>query len=288
MKSRRGLLVRVLWYLPRSWAHRVFYRHVMGKKLDLKNPRDLNEKIQYLMVYKYGEREGRLADKYLVKDYVTGLGITGLKVPQTYQVYDDAKKIDLAKLPEQFVLKCNHGSGGVFVCTNKDKFDMAEARRVLQKNLEEDYARRMLEYHYSTIKRMIIAEEYLEDGKHERPLDYKFYCYDGEVKSVMVCSERGRKVRFSDFDLDWRELDYARDEWRDNGQIERPKSLEKMIEVARMLSAGLPFVRVDLYEIHGEVYFGELTMTPAAGVDRSYKPEALEELGRGIDLNKAG
>ncbi len=277
---------KIFKYMPKIIAHKILYRRVVGKKLNLKNPTDLNEKIQYLILYKYGVKESKLADKYLVKDYVRNLNIKDLNVPRTYKVYKNALDIKLDELPDKFVLKCNHGSGGIFICQNKKDFDLETAKKNLAEILKNDFSESLLEYHYSLINPVILAEEYLDDKKNINPFDYKFYCFDGEVESILLCSEREKKLRLDDFDLNWNKLNYTYDSYKSDKNIPKPKNLDKMIKIASELSRGLPFVRVDLYEIDGKIYFGEFTFTPAAGLIKYYKPEALKKLGEKIDLSK--
>ena len=170
---------KVLWCLPKSVTHKYLYHKKFKKKLNLKKPKDFNEKLQYLIVYKYGKKEGKLADKLLVKEYVKNLKIENLYIPKTLKVYNDVDEIDISALPEKFVLKCNHGSGNVFVCNDKSKFNIEEAKRMLNASLKKNFAKGTFEYHYKYIKPVIIAEEYLEDGMGKNPLDYKFYVFNG-------------------------------------------------------------------------------------------------------------
>lgn len=266
--------------------HKRFFKKRIGKDLDLKNPKDFNEKIQWLILNRYGVKEAKLADKELVKEYVKQLKIPNLKVPKTLATYNDVSEIDINKLPDKFVLKCNHFSGNVFICKDKKEFDFDLAKKKLDEVLKRNFADINLEYHYSYIKPLIIAEEYLNDGIHKNPIDYKFYCFDGEPESILVCSNREKKLKLNDFDLDWNELDYTTDEYRSKERFKRPKRLKEMTKIAKQLSSGIPFVRVDLYEINGDIYFGEYTFTPAAGVIRYYKQEALDYFGSKIDLKK--
>lgn len=258
----------------------------MGKELNLVNPKDFNEKIHWLILNCYGKKEGKLADKELVKKYVANLAVDGLKVPKTLKTYKNANDIDLDELPEKFVLKCNHFSGDVFICKDKKKFDLEAVKKRLNEVLRKDFADINLEYHYSYIKPLIMAEEYLDDGEHKNPVDYKIYCFNGKAESILFCSDRENGVRFDEYDLDWNRLDYTTEKYKSGKKFRRPKNLEKMIKIAEELSRGLLFVRVDLYDVGGEIYFGEYTFTPAAGVIEYYKQGALDHLGKKINLNK--
>ena len=281
MKNR--LLKEILYVLPKKTAHKIAYYRRMKKKLNLENPVNLNEKIQYLIVNKYGKREAMLADKQLVKSYIKEID-NEILIPKTYRVYKNAFDIQLEDLPEKFVLKCNHGSGNVFICTSKKDFDLDKAKKELNRAIKFNFAKKHLEYHYSQIERCIIAEEYLDDSKNRNPIDYKFYCFNGHVESILVCSERDQKLRLDDFDLEWNKLDYTYEEFKSDKDIEKPEKLNDMIEIAKKLSKDHPFVRVDLYEINGKIYFGEFTFTPAAGFIHYYKDDALNHLGKFINI----
>ncbi len=281
---RRGKnkIIRMVGGVPKEQKiqeHKEFYKRVIGKELRLDSPRDLNEKIHWRIINRVGRREARLADKILVKKYVEGLGIPGLRIPKTLAVYKDVGEIDLDKLPERFVLKCNHFSGDVFICKDKAKFDLESAKQRLDEVLKKDFSKINLEYHYHYITPRVMAEEYLDDGKNKNPVDYKFYCFEGEPKSIMVCSGRDNGVRFDDFDLEWNSLDFEKEEYKSKKNLRKPENLDEMIRIVKKLAKGMEFVRVDLYEIGGEIYFGEYTFTPGAGIIVHYKQDALDYLG---------
>ena len=265
-------------------AHSDLYASVFGKKLNIDSPVDFNEKIHWLILNYYGKNEGDLADKECVKNYVSRMNIDGLKIPKTLKTYKSVDDIDLRELPEKFVLKCNHFSGDVFICKDKKNFDLDFAKKRLNEILKKDFADVNLEYHYSYIEPLIMAEEYLDDNEHKNPLDYKIYCFNGKAESILVCSNREEKLKLNDFDLNWNELDYTTDEYRSKIKIARPKKLKKMIRIAETLAKGIPFVRVDLYEIGDEIYFGEYTFTPGAGIIKYYKQGALDYFGAKIDI----
>lgn len=273
----------VLHYFPKSIAHKILYYRVLGKRLNLRNPKDFNEKIQWLMVYKYGEKEGKLADKFLVRNYVKNKGLSNL-LCEIYGVYNNFNEIDFNCLPDEFVLKTNHGSGDVFICNDKKKFDFDKCSKVLQENLSKDYSKQSLEYHYHYIEPKIICEQYLKDSYRKNPLDYKFYCFNGKVECILLCSEREKELKLDYYDLNWNYLNYSKEEYRSNIKHEKPNNLIEMIEVAQKLSENFKFVRVDLYNINNKIYFGELTFTPAAGLVNYNTKEALDYFGSLINL----
>lgn len=280
------LLLIILKLCPKDVAHKILFYKYMGKKLNLNNPKTLNEKIHWLIIYYYGQKEAKLTDKHQVKDYVNSLKIENLIVPKTYFTISDATDIDINSFPDKFVLKCNHGSGDVFICRDKMNFDMSSALKKLTKLKKEDFSNKLLEYHYSYIEPLIMVEELLDDNKNLVPLDYKFFCYNGYVDSVMVCSERGDKTKIDFFDKDGNHLDYSKKEKWSNQKIVLPDNLKLMFEIASKLSRGFPFVRVDLYNIQEKIYFGELTFTPAAGLSTSYNETGDKHLGSFLDIEK--
>ena len=275
------IVMPLLCLMPNGKAHKILYRLRTGKRLNLSNPKTLNEKIHYMIVNEYGETEAMYTDKVLVKSIIEKMKIDNLFIPKTLAVYDDGN-FDIDKLPNSFVLKCNHGSGHVYICKNKSKFNYKKCLNVLKKDLKKDYSKGALEYHYSFIEPKIMVEEYLSDNGDSVPEDYKFFCYSGEPKCVMVCTERGKHYKATFFDKKWNKLDYS--VHPSNKAIEKPKNFEKMWKIASELSKDFKFVRVDLYNINGKIYFGELTFSPAAGFSETYTKKADRILGDYLEL----
>ena len=259
-------------------AHQVFYYHALHKDLNLDNPQDFNEKIQYMMLYVHGNKEAKLADKYLVREYLKENHLKNL-APKLYGVYSSPDEIDFDKLPDRFVLKCNHCCGDIEFCEDKSKFDVNVAKEHLRTALANDFATQSLEPHYHHIKRKVICEEFLPEISGHLPSDYKFYCFNGKVECVLVCSERENSLRLDYYDLDWRYLPYAPSKYHAKTKVKKPKNFDQMVAIAAKLSKGFPFVRVDLYNIDGKIYFSELTFTPAAGISATLTNEALGYLG---------
>lgn len=284
-KLIRSLLVRLLWYFPKNTAHKILYFFQMKKRLDLLNPKDFNEKIQWLIVYEYGKKEAKLADKYLVREYVKEKGYKNI-LPKLYGIYQNVNEIDIKSLPNNFVLKTNNGSGGVSICRNKNDYDFNKAKKMLNQLIKYNYSKHSLEYHYQYIKPLIICEEYLDDGINMQPEDYKFYCFNGKVECVLLCSNRGKNLRRDYYDTDWNYLNYSLKKYQSNNIHPKPKKFEHMIEIAEKLSENFKFVRVDLYEINGRIYFGELTFTPASGLNSTLNNESLIKLGKLINIGE--
>ncbi len=207
-------------------------------------------------------------------------------LPKLYGVYDNADQINIDELPEKFVIKTNHGCGNIFICTDKKTFDVEKMRTSINACLKQNYAEFALEYHYAAIEPKVICEEYLCDGsgKSIRPLDYKFYCFDGKPECILYCSERDKDLRLDYYDLNWNYLDYSVEEYKSHKKAEKPQNLDEMTRIASDLSRGIPFVRVDLYNINGKIYFGELTFTPCGGLNNHITQEALDYFGSLIKL----
>lgn len=286
-KLLKKIYMFFLYLLPKSIAHSFFYRQNMKKKLNLKNPTDLNEKIHWLIVNEQGKEEAMYTDKYLVKKLLLECSNNlNFHIPKLFSEYSSADVINFEDLPNKFVLKANNGCGNIFVCRDKKNFDLEKAKIQLSKSIKQNFAKKNLEYHYKYIKPRIICEELLDDGSNSLPIDYKFYCFNGVVKCVLVCSERidenNKKIAY--YDTNWEKLDYELDCYKNNFVHNKPENLEKMINIASALSAKFKFVRVDLYNVNGKIYFGELTFTPACGLIKNIKQSALNELGSYLQL----
>ena len=259
----------------------------MDKKLDLKNPKTFNEKLQWLKLYNRKPEYTMMVDKYAVREYIKKKLGEEYLIP-LLGVWDSSDDIDFDKLPNQFVLKCNHNSGlGMCICKDKSKLDIDKVKRELKKGLRQDYYLTSREWPYKDVPRKIVAEKYMEERPNTELNDYKLMCFNGKVQCSFVCSERfsddGLKVTF--FDRDWNVLPFERHYPKSVNAIEKPKTYEKMVEFAEILSKDIPFVRVDFYEISGKLYFGELTFFPGSGYEE-FEPEEWDyKLGKMIDLN---
>jgi len=275
----------LLWCLPRSMAHKIFYRRVTDKELNLSFPKDFNEKLHYLIVYKFGKKEAQYADKYLVREYIEKSGY-GELLPKLYGTYKKSREINFDKLPDQFVLKTNHGCGGVIICQNKCELNIDACKKQLDNDLKRNYAKVALEYHYGSIKSRIICEEYINDGSGQSPIDYKIYCFNGKPECVLTVTERDIAAKLSHYDRNWNRLEHIVEKYRSEKELDKPVNLEEMMEISADLSKPFPFVRVDFYNVAGKIYFGELSFTPAAGVITYFTQETLDYFGSLIDVDK--
>ena len=261
-----------------------FYKKVTGKDLNLENPQDFNEKINWLILNRYGRKEGQFTDKYLVKQIVEDMNIGDLHIAETYKIYKDANEINIDELPEKFVLKCNHYSGKVFICRDKSSFDLNNAKIILNKELGRSFSQKCLEYHYDYIEPCIIAEELLEDSENLDLIDYKFYCFEGKTEDLLVCTERSANLKLDHYDINWNKKEFVYKKYMSENKLKKPENFETMIDIAEKLSENHLFVRIDLYNIAGKIYLGEFTFTPGAGIITYYNQNALDYLGSKIDL----
>lgn len=265
------------------------------REIDWQNPKDINEKINWLKLNSDTKLWGRLADKFLVREYVASKGLKEILV-DTYGKWDAVDDIDFNSLPNSFVLKTNHGWGDVIVVKDKNKADIAAVRRTLKKNLAHKHGYTTGEPHYLSIKPCIIAESLLIQNDisfTESLVDYKIWCFHGRPYFVWACYNRTKNsVYVESRDLNWNympEKSVFIDGYLDGrGILPKPNNLDKMLEIATTLSSDIPLVRVDLYSIGSKVYFGEMTMTPDAGYNNFFTAEFLMELGNQLDLNKLG
>ena len=258
------------------WYLKVMWKRCMGYKLDLNHPKTFNEKLQWLKLHNQKAIYTTLVDKYRVKQWIADKIGEQYVIP-TLAVYDSVDEIDLDKLPDKFVLKCNHDSGNVVICRDKSTFDLQAAKRKLGAALKKNYYWDSREWPYKNVKRCVIAEKYIQDQEDGGLVDYKFFCFDGRADCVMMCVDRHiKQPKFYFFDRDWnlKRLNVRGKEAPEGFSLPKPKSLDKMFELSSTLSEGIPFVRVDFYDVAGEILFGEMTFFPDAGFDSRILPEA--------------
>ena len=263
-----------------------YFRIVLKKKLNLKNPQTFNEKMQWLKLYYFPNNETAIkcADKYTVRDYVKKKGYGNLLVPLLGQ-WNRAKDIEWNNLPNKFVLKCNHGCAYNILCSDKSAFDTTAATRKLEKWMKEDFGAYNIELHYSKIyPRMIICEEYLG----EKITDYKFFCFNGEPKFIYVSSDliHDRQAKIGFFYLDGKKMPLKREDYTDIPNVELPQYFDEMHSAAKELCKEFPFVRVDFFIANGRYYFAELTFTPSACM-MPFNPDKYDlEWGRMLDISR--
>lgn len=241
---------------------------VMGKKLDLKNPRTYNEKLQWLKLYAKRPEYTNMVDKIEAKNFVASVIGKEYIIP-TIKTYDSIEEVNFDELPQQFVIKCTHDSGGVVVCKDKDKLDKKAALKLLSKSLKQNFNHLTREYPYKNLVPRLIVEQYMEDESGYELKDYKFFCFDGEPKMSFVASDRqkeGEETKFDFYDLEWNHIPVVNGHPCSEHGIAKPQNYDKMLELASKLSQGIPHVRVDFYNINGKIYFGELTFFHWSGL----------------------
>lgn len=231
---------------------------------NLDHPTTYNEKLQWLKLNDIHPEYSHLVCKYEAKEYVRKLLGDEVIIP-TLGIWDRFDDIDFSSLPNQFVLKTTHDSGGVVVIKDKSAMDISVARAKLEKSLRHNYFLEHREYPYKGVKPRIIAEQYMVDESGTELKDYKFFCFEGEVKMLFVATNRHVDTRFDFFDADFHHLPFRQGHpWADK-EIIKPVGFERMKDIACTLSKGFRHLRVDLYDINGKVYFGELTFFHYSG-----------------------
>lgn len=255
--------------IPDSVFIRLKYFYRLHEFPNLKHPKTFTEKLQWLKLHNRKPIMTIMVDKYAVKDYVANIIGSQYIIP-TIGVWDDANDINFEELPNRFVLKCTHDSGGLVICKDKSKLDFTATREKLNKTLQNDYYITNREWPYKNVPHRIIAEQFMEeDGRPGDLPDYKFFCFAGEPKFCQVIRDRNTKETIDFYDMDWNHQEFVGlNPVARNGltPVARPENLEHMKEICRKLSTESPFTRVDLYIINGQEYFGEITFYPATGM----------------------
>jgi hypothetical protein len=276
-----------LGFLPDKLYLKLMYYFKTGKKLNLKNPQTYNEKIQWLKLHDRNPLYATLVDKYAVKKYVADTIGEEYVIP-LLGVWEKSEDIDFDKLPDEFILKTTHDSGTHVICKDKKSFDYDEAQHILNHRLKQNYYKFFREWAYKDVKPRIIAEKLMRDESGAELKDYKFFCFDGEVKALYVARDRNiGQTKFDFFDADFNRLDLKQHYPNSTVEIKKPENFYKMKELASLLSKGMPHVRIDFYNINGKIYFGEFTLYHLAGTEK-FEPEKWDYIfGDWIDLSKA-
>lgn len=265
-------------WIPDQMFLKFAYKTLVGRKLNLNNPETFNEKLQWLKLYDRKPIYTTMVDKYAVKDYVASIIGEQYIIP-TLGVWDNFDDIDFDALPNQFVLKCTHDSGGLVICKDKSQLDKMAAKKKIEKCLRRNFYWTGREWPYKEVKPRVIAEKYMEEYPTTNLTDYKIHSFNGIPRVILVCRDRFSELGLTEdfFDQDWTHLDVRREEHPNSSKaISRPKELDKMLELARILSKDIPFLRTDFYTIGGKVYFGELTFFPASGLEK-FVPESFDK-----------
>lgn len=287
-RSVRAQILRFLSFVPDEPMLQMQYWIKLGRKLNLKRPQRYTEKLQWYKINYRDPMMHKCVDKYRVREYVAGKGLEAILV-KLYVHCDSIEEIQWETLPESFVMKTTHGAGGlnVIVCPDKNDLDFDEVKKKLAfKKSAVQVNTGGREWAYYGLKPGIIVEELLVD--HENPAagvnDYKIFCYSGKAKYVVVDVDRytGHKRNF--YDLEWNNLHITSDCPACDRELEKPRNFEQMLRIAEELAGDFPYVRVDLYNVEGKIYFGELTFYPWSGYVQYDPDEADFEFGKAFDL----
>lgn len=270
---------------------KLLYRYYFKKKLNLIDPRTLDEKIQWLKLNEYPYEKNPIyticADKYKVREYVKEMGCRD-NLNDLIAVYDRPEMIDWESLPNKFAIKWNFGNGMNIICYDKRNLNISDTINQLKKWGKKKAWTKTIEPQYRHIPKKIIIEKFIDDGNGAAPLDYKIYCFHGKPLYMFVCVGREKgKPKFYFFDREWNLARINPDSINapEGFTLPKPKHLNTMFQIAEQLASKFKFVRVDLYDTEEKVYFGELTFTPGGGFDTSRLPETQILLGRHLYLN---
>ena len=276
----------------RNWSDEKYlskkFKLKMGQELDLDNPKTFNEKLQWLKIYNRKPEYTMMVDKYLVREYIAN------KIGEEYLipligVWDNPNDIDFNSLPDQFVIKCNHNSGmGMYICKDKKRMNIPRVRAKLRKGYRQDFFLPGREWPYKDVPKKIVAEKYMEDKATGELRDYKIYCFGGEPKIIMISRNRQGvgQTYFDYYDTEFNWMDMTWGNPRSPQKGEKPERFEEMLDLARVVSAGIPHVRVDFYIANGQIYFGELTFFDGSGFEAIYPPKYDRIMGDWIELPK--
>lgn len=290
IKRIRGKFAYILYkygkWIPDEQYLKFLWRLKMHSKLDLSNPKTYNEKLQWLKLYDRKPIYTKMVDKYEVKKYVSATIGKEYVIP-TYGVWNNFEDINFAVLPNQFVLKCTHDSGGVIICKDKSQFDVELARKIMNKSLMTNFFFSGREWPYKNVMPRIIAEKYIESDTEDELKDYKFFVFNGECRLMFIASDRQNKneeTKFDFFDMDFNWLPIENGHPRSKIPPKKPRCFELMKKLSEQLGKDIPHVRVDFYEVNGRVFFGELTLFHWSGLIPFKPKEWDDKMGEWLKL----
>ena len=263
------------------------YKSVMGKELNIDNPVTYSEKLQWLKLHVHKSEYTTMVDKYAVKEFVANKIGAEYCIP-TIGVWDNCDDIDFDKLPNQFVLKCNHDSGSIIICKDKQNLDYLKIKKKLKKYLKRNYYLAHREWPYKDVKRKIICEPFLKDNSTNSTeswlVDYKFFCFNGEPKICYISKDRAQNPTTDFFDMEFNHLPFKMKDPNSDILPSKPIAFDKMKELAKKLCVGIPHLRVDFYYVNNQIYVGELTFYHCAGFVQITPDEWNYKLGKMITL----
>ena len=263
---------------------KIYFRAILGYRLNIKNPITFNECLQYYKLY-YCPNNPLIVDctdKYLVRQYIEKKGM-GQYLNELYYVWEKPEDIDWNSLPKQFAMKCTHSCGHHIICDDISKLDISVSKKMIEKRYHSDFGLRNAEIHYSKIKPRIICEKFLGGVM----IDYKFFCFNGRVEFMYISEglSDDHTARISFFDREGNRTPFQRKDYAENTLATIPKQFGLLIELSEILGKDFPFVRVDWFVVNDEIYFSELTFTPCAGLMRIEPIEYDKKLGKLFDMD---
>jgi hypothetical protein len=281
--NNRTIFKRII---PDKWYLYVIYYFNIGKRLHLTRPQSFNEKVQWLKVYDYKNNYSKYVDKYEVRKYISKKFGEDILIPLIGGPWDNFDSINFDELPNKFILKCTHDSGGNYICLDKKRINIYDAKSKITKSLKKNYYWYGREKVYKYIKPRIIAEEYLVGESGEEIQDYKMLVFNGKVKCSYVGSERfsSGSLKMNFYDVDWNEMPFERKYRKSNSVFKKPNNYYKMIEISEEIAKYFDFIRVDFYDNLGKMYFGEITFYPGSGLERFYPDEWDYIIGKWLIL----
>ena len=286
--------VKHLWFhyllcgISPKLSVKFWYRIYLKKPLDLEHPKTLDEKIQWMKLYYYKDNPlvYQCADKFRVRDYVKNCGLEHI-LNDLIATYHSANEINWDVLPKKFVLKWNFSNGGNIICSDKSKLDRKQAIKELNRFQKIKPHLKYAEPQYD-VEKVLLCEKFIETQNGEAPVDYKFYCFNGEAKYVLCCYGRSidHRPAFYFFDKDWQLQRFNKmgKEAPEGFTMPKPEGMDDLFHYAEILSKPFPFVRADFYLENGKAYFGELTFTPGGGYDMNRLPETQLKFGQMVNL----
>lgn len=264
------------------------YKYITHHKLDWKHLNRYTEKLQYLRLYVYPKMPlvSKCAGRVGVREYVKEKGYENLLI-NCLGIYDSVDEIDFDKLPNSFAMKCSHGCAMNYICFDKSKMDIELIKNKFRKWLKTNYGKKTVELHYSPIKPQIIIEELMLEN-NKLPTEYKIHVFNGKAKNLYVVTSRGIDIRYNNYYIDWSPFDGSQfNGWRKTEYpLKKPKNFDEMVKISEDLASPFPFVRVDLYNINGTIYFSEMTFTPAKGTLILDDDKCDYEMGEWLDISK--
>ncbi|MCQ2776343.1 MAG: hypothetical protein MJ217_01300 [Bacilli bacterium] len=265
------------------------YKYITHHKLNLDNPTRYTEKLQFLRmrVYPKNPLVSKCAGRVGVREYLNQKGFADKLIP-IYGVFDKFDDIDFDKLPDQFVMKCSHACAFNYICRDKKEINIPELKKKFDKWLKINYGKKTVELHYASIKPQIIIEKFLVEEGEPLPLEYKIHVFNGKARNLYLVSARGQDIRYNQYYTDFTPFDGSQfNGWKKSDrEFKKPRHWDDMVEMAEIISKPFPFVRVDLYNINGKIYFSEMTFTPAKGTLILDDDNVDFEMGKWLDISE--